>query len=388
MNEPAPGDGVPGRLVFVTPRYPPFVGGTEVHTAEVARRLRDQGLDVHVLTTDTGSRQFRDEVRDGVPVRVVPSWPRRGDLYLAPSLGRHLRALRADIVHVQGYHTFLGALAMWQAGRRGTPYVVTFHSGGHSSRIRNLLRPLHQRALGPLFRQAAALIAVSEYEATLFSRTARIPRHRIRVIPSGGEFSVVPRTAVPAHTVITSVGRLERYKGHHKVIRCLPHLLARRPDTELRIVGTGPYEARLRRLVASLDLEDHVSFTSVPASDRERLVDLLASSSLVTVLSSYESQGLVAFEALAMDVPVMVLESTALQELASAGLAAAVPPKTTPEGLASLIDQQLRHPVRPNRPDPPGWNRTVSDLLDVYRTLTDPPPAEGPADRRGLPDQG
>ncbi len=40
------------RILLVTARYLPNVGGTEIHTYEVARRLVAAGHDVTVLTTD------------------------------------------------------------------------------------------------------------------------------------------------------------------------------------------------------------------------------------------------------------------------------------------------------------------------------------------------
>lgn len=360
----------PGALLFVTPRYPPFVGGTEVHAAAVARRLRAQGVDVRVLTTDTSADEPRDAVVDGVPVRIVPARPRGGDLYYARTLDAEIARAAPAAVHVQGYHTLLAAMAMRSAGRRGIPYVVTFHSGGHSSRLRNVLRPVHQRLLARSFRRAAALVAVSDFEANLFSSRTGIPPHRIEVIPSGSDLTIVPRTVTPQRTIITSMGRLERYKGHQKLLEALPHLLVKRPDTEVRIIGSGSYERRLRRMVDRSDLGAHVEFLSVPSDERARLVALLQESSLVTLLSEYESQGLAAFEAIAADVPVMVLESTALAELSEAGLASAVPPNTDARGLARLIHDQLRRPLVPRSADPPGWDRTVNALLALYERTT------------------
>lgn len=361
----------PGRLVFVTARYPPFIGGTEVHTAEVAKRLVAAGGDVVVLTTDTTAKIPRDTVVEGVRVRIIPAWPEGGDLYLTRHLESELRALDPAVIHVQGYHTLLGPMAMRAARRIGVPYVVTFHSGAHRSRLRNLLRPFHQRALTPLFLRASALIAVSDFEAQLFARRTRVARHQILTIPSGAKLRSVPATVQPTDqrsdaTIITSLGRLERYKGHHQVIQALPHLLARRPDTQLRLLGTGSYEARLRRLVRSLGVEDSVEFLQVATSDRDELSRLLAESSLITLLSRYESQGLAAFEALSLGIPIMVLETTALAELTEAGLAAAVPPHTQPWVLASLIDRQLRHPEVASDKAPPGWGHTVQRLREVY----------------------
>jgi glycosyltransferase involved in cell wall biosynthesis len=43
-----------------------------------------------------------------------------------------------------------------------------------------------------------------------------------------------------------SCGRLERYKGHHRVIEALPLVQQTVPDATLHILGSGPYEKELR----------------------------------------------------------------------------------------------------------------------------------------------
>ena len=61
------------------------------------------------------------------------------------------------------------------------------------------------------------------------------------------------RAAVtPEPGLVVSVGRIERYKGHHKAIEALPHLLKTRPDARVEILGAGPYEPELRALADEL----------------------------------------------------------------------------------------------------------------------------------------
>lgn len=376
----AGGPPVSGRLLYVTARYPPYIGGTEVHTAQVAKRLAAQGVDVQILTTETDATRTVDTTRDGIPVRIVPARPKDRDYYLTYRLKDQIEDLRPDLVHVQGYHTFLGPTAMLAARRLMIPYVVTFHSGGSSSRLRNGARPIHQLLLSPLFRSAAALVAVSDWEAELFARRTGIANHRIHVIPSGSDLQIVGRDHEPSSTLITSFGRLERYKGHQNLIRALPYLLRDRPDTRLRIIGRGPYEDRLRKLVAKHQVEDHVEFTSTEVGDRAHLTQLLQESSLVALMSNYESQGLAAYEAISLGVPVMALRSSALAELVEHGLAAAIPPNTSDKDLARLVDDQLREPLALDGAMPPGWDRTVRELIGVYRdTLGQGPlPPESP----------
>ena len=51
---------------------------------------------------------------------------------------------------------------------------------------------------------------------------------------------------------IVSVGRVERYKGHHKAIEALPHLLETHPEAHVQVLGSGPYEPELLALAESL----------------------------------------------------------------------------------------------------------------------------------------
>ena len=51
------------RLLMVTPRYFPYVGGVETHVYEVARRLADVGVEVTVLTKRLSRFRFRSRLR-------------------------------------------------------------------------------------------------------------------------------------------------------------------------------------------------------------------------------------------------------------------------------------------------------------------------------------
>lgn len=66
--------------------------------------------------------------------------------------------------------------------------------------------------------------------------------------------------------VIVCVSRLTPRKGQDLLIKALPQIRAQVPNVALLIVGTGPYESKLKSLVADLQLQRHVIFTgSVPA---------------------------------------------------------------------------------------------------------------------------
>ena len=66
---------------------------------------------------------------------------------------------------------------MYGAWRKRIPYVVTFHTGGNSSKLRHAARDTQWRTMTPLLRRATGLLPVSRFERARFSPLDR---------PSGG----------------------------------------------------------------------------------------------------------------------------------------------------------------------------------------------------------
>ncbi len=370
------------RILQVTARVFPYLGGIETHVWEVSRRLAAGGADVTVLTTDPSKKLAREERVDGVHIIRVPAYPAHRDYYYAPGVYRALRKGGSghwDIVHVQGCHTLVAPLAMIAARRAGLPYLLTFHSGGHSSDWRESIRGAQWRMQRQLYAYAQRLIGVSRFEAEHFRTLLRLPTGLFTVVPNGGNLPRVDHSASPvSHEFphIVSVGRLERYKGHHRVIAAMPLLLARYPRATLRIIGAGPYEGDLRRLVHRLGLENHVEIGVIAPEDRGGMAAALGSADLVTLLSDYESQGIAVVEAIALGRPVLVTATTGLLEFAEQGLAAAIPPTSETPEVAGAIADQLDHPHIPAPVDLPTWDTCAEMLRGLYLQTARATPAE------------
>ena len=184
-------------------------------------------------------------------------------------------------------------------------------------------------------------------------------------------------------SLILSVGRLERYKGHQRILAALPAILARRPDVRLRILGEGPYEPALRRLARQLGVTGQVEIGAIPPQQRGAMRALLARAALVTLLSEYETHPLAALEAISQQRPVLVADTSGLRELAERGLARAIPLQSTPEQIAAAVLRQLEQPLAPERLALPTWDTCASTLLRLYHTvLQERREALQPADRR------
>lgn len=377
---PVGGDGRRLRLLVVTPRFAPLVGGVEHHVEEVARRTAEYA-DVTVLTTDTSGSLPAEQTVRGVRVVRVRAWPRDRDWRFARGIGRIVAEGDWDLVHVQSYHTAVAPLAMRAAARAGVPYVVTFHGGGHSSRLRRVLRRPQQSLLRPLLARAAKLVAVADFEAEHFSRHLRIPRERFAVIPNGSDLPAAPAVERDG-LAIGSVGRLERYKGHHRVIEAMPLVLAQEPGARLHVLGSGPYGEPLRRLAQRLGVDDAVAVRAIPSSDRAEMARALAGLSLVVLMSEFETHPLAVLEALALGTPALVADTSGLHELAARGLVRAVPVDSTPAELARAILDDLRRPREVPHLALPTWDTCAEELRRVYEEVARDRPRPVPADER------
>jgi glycosyltransferase involved in cell wall biosynthesis len=368
-------------VLMVSCRYFPYIGGLETHVYEVAQRLASRGVNITLLTTmpHTVSTPLpKEEVVDGVRIIRVTAWPPERDYYIAPEIYSIVRKGKWDIVHCQGYHTFVPPVAMLAAQQVNIPYILSFHTGGDSSRFRKVFRGAQRMALRPLIAEAERLIGPSRWEVEFFQERLHLPQAKFAVIPNGSHHlppgSVKPNREKKNTTpLIVSVGRLEKYKGHHRVIAAMPKVIEQIPDAQLRIVGVGPYESTLRDMTKKLNISEHVEIKGVPPGDGEGMAAVIARADLVTLLSEHEAQGIVVLEALAQGRPVLVAATTALQDFADQGLARSVPLESSPEVVAKAIVAQIREPLFPTDVTLPTWDDCADDLVKLYESVVQRP---------------
>lgn len=358
------------RVLMVTPRYLPEMGGIETHVHEVSRRLAECGMDIDIVTSDRSHHLSPLEVVSGVRVHRVPAWPRRSDYYFAPSVYQKVMSFACDLVHVQGYHTLVSPVAMLAAIRRPVPLLITFHSGGHSSSLRNALRAPQWRVIAPMARRAAHCIGVSRHEAEFFSVTMGVPRERFTVIPNGAQMPVLPGAFEPSdQPVIVSIGRLERYKGHHRIIAALPDILRRAPDVRLRVLGEGPYKQRLIDLASRLGVSERVHIGGIPPADRVGVARVLGTSSLVVLLSDYEAHPVAVMESLALRRRVLVTDCSGFKEMIEANMVAAVRVDATAAQITEAVLTHLGQGPLTADVKLPSWDDCADRLAEVYRRV-------------------
>lgn len=356
------------RVLLVCTRYFPDLGGVETHVYEVLNRLSNSsGIEFTILTTDLSGNLPPHDVVNGVTVLRVPAWPRKRDYYFAPRIiGIVNQRDRWDLVHCQGIHNFVPLMAMFAARRAGIPYIVTFHTGGHSKRLRNVMRSAQWRIIGPLLRRAFMLIAVSRFEAEALCRQARLAGRPMRVIRNGGTLPAPPAdvSAIPGR--IVSSGRLERYKGHHRVIEALPDIIKDCPEAHLVILGSGPYKNSLLELAVRLGVSDRVTIMQIPPADRSSMAVALRQASVIAALSDYEAHPIGVMEALSVRRPVVGYDTAGIGELIAEGWVTGVSPAAQASTIAQQLVAAMLSQASVDPEELPTWDSCAAQLAEVY----------------------
>ena len=162
---------------------------------------------------------------------------------------------------------------------------------------------------------------------------------------------------------LLSVCRLdarEQYKGIDTVIRALPALVARVPDLEYVIVGSGSDLERHKRIAADLGVTDRVQFLG--SVDELALRSVYESCDVFVLPSAGEGFGIVFLEAMHYRKPIIAANSGATPEVVKDGETGMLVEASSVEQLAAaMIDLATDRPKRDRMGDA-GYARLLNNF--------------------------
>lgn len=350
------------KILQVTPRYHPYIGGVEEHVKTISERLAKKH-DITVFTCDPSATLPKTEEINQVTVNRFYSFAPQEAYYFSPAMISALKRAAFDVVHAHNYHAFPLFFSAWT---RAHTFVVTPHYHGHGhTPVRNLLlrgyRPLGRIAL----RKAHTIVCVSQYEKSLLKTHFNIEDKKMVVIPNGvdtKEFEQCKKWNPPQNTKkILCVSRLEKYKGIHHIIDAVARLDA---TYHLDIVGTGSYKKELVTLAKNLHVQERVTFSeSLP---REILVRKYCEASVFVLLSAAEAYSISVAEALASKTPCIVADTSALSEWIDNTTCFGIGYPVNNDTLVQCIKKVSGVPV--SQVTLPTWEETVEKLELVYKS--------------------
>lgn len=325
------------RIAFYSDTYLPAVDGVVTSMLNFKKELERRGHRVYIFASgdSKAKRTYSSNtvfISRGVKFRPYPQYKIALFPYGNPV---KLRSLGVDLVHAQTPFS-MGFAGLLLGRLMGKPVVGSFHTMINDKEIVNAYYPgtktikgLTSRYLWRyasfFYKRCKVTIAPSE------SIKRMLNKQRIRKV------LVVPN-CVDTHRfnpkvkgrnlrdelalgdddkIVLHVGRASREKRLDVLLKAARAIRSKREDVKFVIAGTGPALDYYKNLTNSMGLSDSVYFLGFV--DVDKLPSVYAASDLFCMPSTFETQGIVALEAMATGKPVVGANKLALKELIQSG---------------------------------------------------------------------
>jgi len=310
------------RILIASGIYPPDIGGPATYAKVIANALIEKGHKVKVISY--GEKSLQENSKFQI-VRISRKWP-KGIRYIIYFLKLFFLSRNTDLIFALNPVSvgFLVRIAAWILRKKYVVRIVGDNAWEKARVIRktNLSINDFQKAKKPgltikilsrlqakTCQKAKMVIVPSNFLAEIVSGW-NVDRHKIKVVYNGVDFKPPDISKEEAREkikisgdIVLSVGRLVPWKGFEALINIVPELLRINPSFRLIIVGDGPEEKRLKRLVKKLGLESKVYL--VGRKTKDELRNYYAAADLFTLNTGYEGFSHIILEAMAIGSPII-----------------------------------------------------------------------------------
>jgi glycosyltransferase involved in cell wall biosynthesis len=299
------------------------MAGTERHVVGLTRELRAIGCDARIVCRPSADIVRGHARREGLPIQSISS----------------AAFDRPGLLHAHD-------------GRAATiAALLSVRRGGSRVRTQHFLLPASAERTGPagaaslwahrtLNRRFDGYLAVSQRALTAAVTRGEVGKAAVALIPPGiglpdsAAVDVARRVRqLSSGPVITSAGRMERERRFDVLLRAIPYVLDRFPNSRFVLCGSGRAEPELRHLARELGIDRALTWTGWLAG----IDEVLASSHLYVNTWPHEGFGMATAEAMAWAMPVVVTTSGASAELIDDGRAGVAIEPSEPGELAVAI---------------------------------------------------
>lgn len=355
------------RVLILSWEYSPHViGGLGRHVVDLTTAqctiAVDEDVKIDLLTPRyAGGEQIEQTAARVTIHRIDVPWL-SGDLYFSTAANNDLLTRYAqqcfddhppDLIHVHDWQTAIAGLALKE--RWNIPMIVTFHSihrGRSSAELSQHSWQQISQFEHDIGQKATHVIVCSHFMRQAAHEQLGIPLEKLTVIPNGvradqqavntlSDLATLRTKYAPnGQTLLLYVGFITHSKGVLVLIRAMPAILARHPNTKLLVVGEHGH--KLQPLAFELGVEHAIDFLGY-VSDHERDC-LYQIADAVVIPSLYEPFGIVALEAMAFGANVIASNVGGLSEVIEHMRTGLLVEPDKPASIAHAVDVLLADP--------------------------------------------
>ncbi len=374
------------KIGLVSPYDWSYPGGVRDHVIHLANELTAMGHDVRILAPASGPKRKIAEKH----IYKLSGWttpiPANGsiarviafDPALTLRLRRVLQRENFDIIHIHEPLAPGLSLAALRCSRTIT--VGTFHASSDVSTTSTfgLAYASTVPFLRPQLRHLHGRIAVSS--ATYQFITHFFPSD-YRIIPNGVNLERVDQNVDPLPEFmdgkqnILFLGRFEKRKGAKYLLRAIPLVRERYPNTRFIFVGEGRLRTGFQRFVERRNWKD-VVFTGY-VSDEDKWRYFASADIFCAPATGGESLGIVLLEAMAAGVPIVASNINGYATVITHGVDGLLAAPRHSNDLAASLEQLLKYDTLRQRFIQAGkykateyaWPHVATQVLDYYNEL-------------------
>lgn len=324
-------------IAFYSDTYLPAMDGVVSSMINFKHELERRGHKVYIFTSGDNASKKRYSsksifISSGIKFKPYPQY--KIALFPYKSI-MTLRSLKIDIIHAQTpFSMGLAAMTIAKLGRY--PLVGSFHTMINDKRIiesyypkNKMLKKFTGKYLWEytkfFYRRCDATIVPTN---SIGKVIRKVQIQNIHVVPNsvdtkrfntkvnGNSIRRVLKIK-NADKVVLYVGRTSKEKRIEILLKAAKKIVAKRKDVKFVIAGTGPAFDHYKNMASKLGISGHVKF--VGFVEQELLPKMYAMCDVFCIPSTFETQGIVALEAMASGKAVVGADALALKELIKNG---------------------------------------------------------------------
>ena len=305
------------RILIVSEFFPKsesceFSGGVEHRAYHVARELAKKHEVTILAAYEKGAPKVTEfsgikVIRCGKQLRYTQKGNILGRLSFIIDSARVGRKLKADIV--DGYNFMSYPQSYFIGKSLGAPKVITYHDVWVGKWIKHigpsglLMEFLERYVLFNKGKKWDKFITNSNFTKNNLVNV-KIPAEKIQTVYCGVDLDSYKDIYVRKfeRPTVCFIGRWVDYKRVDDLIKAINIVKKDIPNIQLKLIGSGPEENKLKGLVKELNLEDNVDFVGFVEKYQD-VMKILKRSHVFSLPSIVEGQGIVTVEAMACGVP-------------------------------------------------------------------------------------
>ena len=315
------------KVIIATGIFPPDIGGPAIYVEKLARELKNKGVNVKVITYSDDGVNLKHQRDYNFPVVRISrnySLPIRYFLYFWNLLKI---AKDADIIYAQdlfssGLPAVLAKKILCKklVIRLGGDFLCEkaitkeWFKGSLSiyyKQPKNILEKVFLKITQYSLSGTDVIVFSTSWQKDIYLENYKISQDKVKIIENPFPDIESPEIKKITETVnnkIIFAGRLIKLKNIDFLINAFSQVIIEYPDLKLEIIGNGPEEKHLKRLVRKLNLKNNVIFEKGLPS--KKLTEKIRNCFLVIVPSLFEVSPNLVLECIKLKKPVLLTKES------------------------------------------------------------------------------